>query len=85
MRAELSRHDNLFNVQWRQDDDVRIESQQLRDRKLITLPRLQTLMAFPLLAQQLEQGLEIRFLRHVDFGARLLKREALACNPKIRQ
>jgi len=29
--------------------------------------------------------LDLRFLRHANFGARLLEPEALSCNSKIRQ
>lgn len=83
--VDLSRHDGLFNIQWRPNDDLRIESEQLRYRKLIKWPRLSSLMDFPLLAAQSEQCLEEHFLRHADFGARLLKPEILARNPKIRQ
>lgn len=39
----------------------------------------------PLLAEQLERCLEIQFLRHVDFGACLLKPNELARNAKIQQ
>ncbi|MCD5977961.1 hypothetical protein [Pseudomonas quasicaspiana] len=84
-RVDLSRHDNLFNVQWRSDDDLRVESQELRYRKLIKWPRLHSLMEFPLLAEQLEQCLGVHFLRHANVGARLLEPEVLARNPKIRQ
>ncbi|MBF7995566.1 hypothetical protein [Rahnella laticis] len=83
--VDLSRHDNLFNIQWRPNDDLRIESEQLRYRKLIKWPRLSSLMDFPLLAGQLEQCLDVRFLRHANFGARLLEPEALSCNSNIRQ
>ena len=83
--VDLSRHDRQFNIQWRQNDDLRIESQQLRYRKLIKWPRLHSLMDFPLLVGQLEQCLGVRFVRHANLGARLLEPEALACNPKIRQ
>jgi len=41
-----------------QNDDLRIESGQLRYRKLIKWPRLYSLMDFPLLAGQLEQCLD---------------------------
>lgn len=83
--VNLSRHDGLFNIQWRANDDLRIESQQLRYRKLIRWPRLHSLMDFPLLVGQLEQSLEVRFLRHANFAARLLEPEALAWNTSIRQ
>ncbi|WP_339470346.1 hypothetical protein [Pseudomonas capeferrum] len=33
-------------MQWRPNDDLRVESQQLRYRKLIQWPRLHSLMAF---------------------------------------
>lgn len=84
-RVHLSRHDKLFDIQWRPNDTLWVESQQLRYRKMIKWPRLRSLMDFPLLVGQLEQCLEVRFLRHADFGARLLEPEALACNPDIRQ
>jgi hypothetical protein len=53
--VDLSCHDNLFNIQWRQNDDLSIESEQLHYRKLIKWPRLSSLMNFALLAAQLEQ------------------------------
>ncbi|MGX1021314.1 hypothetical protein AB7M33_003990 [Pseudomonas sp. Y3 TE3536] len=83
--VDLSRHDKLFNVQWRPNDDLRIESQQLRYRKQIKWPRLHNLMGFPLLVEQLQQCLEVTFLRHANIGARLLEPEALARNPELRQ
>ncbi|MBA6116791.1 hypothetical protein JET76_27675 [Pseudomonas putida] len=84
-RVELSRHDNLFNVQWRPDDQLCVESQQLRYSKLIKWPRLYSLMDFPSLVGQLEACLEVRFVRHADFGARLLQPETLARNALIRE
>lgn len=84
-RVHLSRHDKLFDIQWRANDDLRVVSQQLRYRKLIKWPRLYSLMDFPLLAGQLEQCLDVRFLRHANFGARLLDPEALAQNANLRQ
>jgi len=83
--VDLSRHDKLFNIKWRPNDDLRVESEQLRYRKLIKWPRLHSLMHFPLLVEQLEQCLEVGFLRHANFGARLLEPEALARNIKIRE
>jgi hypothetical protein len=83
--VDLSRHDQLFNVQWRPDDDLRIQSAQLRYRKLVKWPRLACLMDFPQLVGQLETCLEINFLRHANFGARLIEPETLARNARIRQ
>ncbi|KQB52580.1 hypothetical protein AQS70_13845 [Pseudomonas endophytica] len=83
--VDLSRHDKLFNVQWRPNDDLRVESQQLRYRKLIKWPHLYRLMDFPLLVAQLEQCLDVRFVRHADVNTRLLEPEALVRNPNIRQ
>jgi len=42
-------------------------------------------MGFPLLVEQLQQCLEVTFLRHANIGARLLEPEALARNPELRQ
>lgn len=84
-RVDLSRHDNLYQVQWRPGNDVRIDSQQLRYRKLIKWPRLQSLTDFPLLVGQLEQCLDVRFLRHANFGARLLEPSDLARNPRLQE
>ncbi|AFR04181.1 hypothetical protein PEC301653_22500 [Pectobacterium carotovorum subsp. carotovorum] len=68
--VDPSRHDKLFNIQWRPNDDLRIVSDQLRYRKLIKWPRLPCLMGFPLLVGQLELCLEVSFLRHANFGNR---------------
>ncbi|VVN82922.1 hypothetical protein PS708_01250 [Pseudomonas fluorescens] len=84
-RVELERHDKLFLAQWRPGDDMRIESQQLRYRKLVQWPRLMSIMDFPHMIGSLERCLQVNFLPHADIGARLLEPEALATNPQLRQ
>jgi hypothetical protein len=84
-RVDLARHDKLFRAQWRHGDDLRIESQQLRYRKLLEWPRLASVMDFPQLIGSLERTLEESFLPHADIGARLLEPETLASNPQLRQ
>lgn len=84
-RVDLSRHDNLYQAQWRPGNDLRIDSQQLRYRKLIKWPRLHSLMDFPLWVEQLEHCLDVRFLRHANLGARLLEPSELARNPRLQK
>jgi hypothetical protein len=84
-RVDLARHDELFRAQWRHGDDLRIESQQLRYRKLVEWPHLASVMDFPQLIGSLERTLEVNFLQHADIGARLLEPETLASNPQLRQ
>ena len=38
--AQLDRHDRLYQVQWRQGNDLRVESEQLRFRKLLKWPAM---------------------------------------------
>ena len=54
-RLQLERHEPLYLAQWRPNDDLRIESQQLRYRKLVKWPRLASLAAFPQVVEQLER------------------------------
>ena len=84
-RVELERHDELFLAQWRPKDDLRIESQQLRYRKLVAWPRLSSIIDFPQLIGSLERSLEVSFLPHADIGARLIDPETLAANLQLRQ
>jgi hypothetical protein len=84
-RVDLERHDKLFLAQWRPGDDLRIESQQLRYRKLVEWPRLASIMDFAQLIGSLERSLQVNFLPHADISARLLEPEALARNPQLRQ
>lgn len=84
-RVDLERHDKLFLAQWRPGGDLRIESQQLRYRKLVEWPRLASIMDFPQLIESLERSLQVNFLPHADLGARLIDTEALASNLLLRQ
>lgn len=83
--VQLERHDKLYLAQWRPNDDLRIESQQLRYRKLVKWPRLPSLMDFPQLVGQLEESLEVRFVRHANIGARHVEPEVLAGSPEMRR
>lgn len=67
--AELNRHDELFWAQWRPHGDFRVESQQLKYRRLVQWPRLDSLLDFPYLAGRIEQALSIRFIRHANVSA----------------
>lgn len=66
--ADLSRHDRLFQVQWRPNNDLRAESQQLKYRKFIKWPSLSSLREFPYLVERIEQASGITFIRHVNVG-----------------
>jgi hypothetical protein len=82
--VQLERHDGLFQVQWRAQDDLRIESQQLKYQKLMAWPRLIGLQAFPHLIAGVENCLGVEFMRHADVGARLLEPEKLLANEPLR-
>ncbi|WP_175650750.1 hypothetical protein [Pseudomonas sp. Marseille-P9899] len=84
-RVQLERNDNLYLAQWRPNDDLRIDSEQLRYRKLVKWPRLASLMDFPQLIEQLEKSLDVRFLPHANIGARGVEPETLASNPHLRR
>lgn len=84
-RIDLERHDELFLAQWRPGDDLRIESQQLRYRKLVEWPRVASIMDFPHLIGSLERALQVNFLPHADIGARLLEPEVLSSNEQLRR
>jgi hypothetical protein len=66
--AELRRHDNLFLIQWRPNGDFRVESSQLKYKKIIKWPVLNSLYDFPLLVEQIEKALSIKFIRHANIG-----------------
>jgi len=84
-RVDLKRHDKLYLAQWRPGDDLRIESPQLRYRKLLEWPRLAGIMDFPQLIGSLERVLEVNFLPHADVGARLVEPEMLSSNEQLRR
>ncbi|MFW2056667.1 hypothetical protein F4U02_10920 [Acinetobacter haemolyticus] len=79
----LYRHDDLFQAQWRPNSDFRVQSQQLKYQRFVEWPRLHSLSEFPRLVADIEKCLSIRFLRHVDIGARLLDSEMLSRNKSI--
>lgn len=68
--VKLERRDEAYFAQWREDDDLRVESEQLRYRKLTPWPRLASPQDFPLWVLQLEKVLGVAFLRHANVGAR---------------
>jgi hypothetical protein len=82
--AQLERHDELFQVQWRTGDDLRVQSQQLKYTRLVAWPRLQSLEEFPKLVSAIEPCIGIRFIRHADVGARMLDSKLLTSNPTLR-
>lgn len=62
---------------------MRIESQLLRYRKLVTWSRLARIVDFPQLIRSLERSLEVSFVPHADIGARLVGPETLASNLQL--
>lgn len=87
-RATLSRRDESFQAQWRPNGDLRVESAQLKYRKLVAWPALASLREFPSLPGQIEKALGVSFLRHVDVGGNPMldtKRLMAACGPRIRE
>ena len=83
-RLDLARHDKLFQAKWRTKNDLRVEPQQLRFRKLLEWPRLASVMDSPQSIGSLERTLEVSLLPHTDIGARLLEPETLASNLRLR-
>lgn len=83
--ATLERHDDLFKVQWRPNNLLHIESQQLKYRKLVKWPVLEKLNAFPEFVIDLEKVLNINFIRHVDISSRLIQNQDLVKNKNIQQ
>jgi hypothetical protein len=70
--AQFDRHDGLFQVQWRPSNAMYVESQQLKYRKIMQWPQLESLNEFPALVEKIESLLEVEFIRHVDVGARYI-------------
>jgi hypothetical protein len=75
--AELARHDRLFHVQWRPSNDLRIESQQMKYKRLIKWPELTSPHEFPNLVGKIEDVMGIKFIRHVNVGARNINVDSL--------
>ncbi len=71
-RAQLERHDDLFCVQWRPDNNFSVESQQLKYRRIIKWPEMKSLESFPILAGELERVLNVKFIPHVNVGYRFV-------------
>lgn len=68
--VELNRHDQLFQVQWRPDNDTRVESQQMKYKRLIKWPALGNLNDFPDVVAEIENVLNVKFIKHANIGAR---------------
>ena len=83
--ATLERHDGLFQVQWRPDNDLRVESQQLKYRKMVKWPHLSELSAFPDFVSNVESALNVKFIPHVDISSRLVDTNELITNDKVKQ
>ncbi|MBU2709025.1 hypothetical protein KCM76_23720 [Zooshikella marina] len=82
--ATLERHDKLFQVQWRPSNDVRVESQQIKYKKIIKWPTLGDIYEFPALVKQLESILNIEFKPHIDMSSRLVSVDELVENQQIK-
>ncbi len=82
--ATLERHDKLFQVQWRPGDDLRVESQQMKYRKMIKWPSLGGIYDFPSFVKELERTLNIQFKPHVDLSSRLVDIDKLVENQLIK-
>ena len=83
--ATLERHDKLFQVQWRPNNDLRVESQQLKYKKIIKWPELLNLSDFPLLIEKIESILNVEFIPHIDISARMIDTGILIENKHIKQ
>lgn len=66
---DLQRHDELFHSQWRPGGDFRVDSQQMKYRKIIKWPGLDSPIDFPLFAGLVERSLSIQFIRHMNVGS----------------
>jgi hypothetical protein len=75
--AELIRHDGLFQVQWRPQNDLRVESPQMKFNRLTKWPALYSLDEFPNLVGQIESLLGVKFMRHANVGARIINLDTL--------
>lgn len=69
---QLERKDRLYVAQWRKENDFRVESQQMKYRRLVKWPELNSLYDFPKLINPIEDALNIKFIRHVDVGSRMI-------------
>jgi hypothetical protein len=88
----LHRQDELFYVQWEPDEDLYIESEQIKYKRLTQWPRLESLDGFPEFVKKLESTLSIKFLRHVNVSVNESDEATLNidnllkyCTPQIRE
>ncbi|MET3120172.1 hypothetical protein AAKU64_004420 [Undibacterium sp. GrIS 1.8] len=75
--AELTRNDRVFQVQWRPNNEVSVDSQQMKYRRLVKWPSLNSLRDFPEFVLRLEDVLGIKFIRHANVGGRNVPLEML--------
>ena len=73
--VQLERKDRLYVAQWRKENDFRIESQQIKFRKLVKWPELHAIYDFPELIHAIESALEIKFIKHVNVSAKFVDLE----------
>ncbi|WP_375580434.1 hypothetical protein ABWH96_05195 [Marivirga tractuosa] len=64
--VQLDRHDGLYCVQWRPNNNLQVESQQLKYRRLIPWPPVESPEDFPQLIRKIEQSLGIKFIKHAN-------------------
>lgn len=68
--AQVERKDGLYVAQWRPNGNFSVDSQQMKYWRLMQWPSLERLEKFPSLVKKIEDVLDVKFIRHVDIGAR---------------
>jgi hypothetical protein len=61
--------ENLGEAHYGAHNDLRVQSQQLKYRKLITWPSMSSLQEFPFVVGRIEEVIGVKFIRHVNVGS----------------
>lgn len=76
-KVKLHPKNKIYNIEW-EASGIRVESDQMRFKKLTKWPALTELDQFPLLVSELEKLLAVQFQRDVQLHAASLKSDDLA-------
>lgn len=81
--VQLERHDSLYCVQWSPNSNLQVDSQQLKYRRLIPWPALESPEDFPLLIQKIEESVGVKFIKHIDVSLFEGMEQHLKTNSKL--
>jgi hypothetical protein len=81
--VKLTRQDRLYFANWNNGKPVTVDSEQMKYNRLTRWPALDKIENFPLLVQQLETVLGIRFIPYANFSFPESEGRGILANPRL--